>query len=61
MQILTKNLIISYKLYKKTEKLMEIEYQFAKSLGIPATEDTKYALTLPNKKISQKNAGWLII
>ena len=31
-------------LYKETEKLMDIEYQLNKVLGIPITKDTKYDL-----------------
>lgn len=34
----------SYKLYVETEKLIDLEFQFAKKVGIPVSEDTKYNL-----------------
>ena len=35
---------VCYKLYTETEKLIEIEYQIASKLGIPASIETKFNL-----------------
>ncbi len=44
--MLTLNLYIAYsfKLYVETEKLIDLEFAFAKKVGIPVSEDTKYNL-----------------
>ncbi|EAS01971.2 Lmbr1-like motif protein (macronuclear) [Tetrahymena thermophila SB210] len=45
-----------YTLYTETEKLIQQEYQFAKLLGIPCNEETKYNLVSLNQ-IDQANGG----
>lgn len=42
----------SYKLYKETERLMKYEYSFAKTVGIPVVQESKYNILYGNKQLS---------